>query len=81
VGDEFINRAVEESLRLPARVWREIMAGMIATGAAVSLGRSGIPALVLRGEKDAFISAAETAANRPPLVAKASARGIAESMV
>jgi pimeloyl-ACP methyl ester carboxylesterase len=60
VGDEFINRAVEESLRLPARVWRELMAGMIATGPAVSLGRSGIPALVLRGENDAFVSAAET---------------------
>lgn len=60
VGDEFIDRAVEESLRLPARVWRAIMAGMIATPPAASLGRSGIPVLVLRGDKDAFASAAET---------------------
>jgi len=60
VGDEFINRAVEESLRLPARVWKELMAGMLATNAAVSLGRSGIPALVVRGEKDAYVTAAET---------------------
>ena len=60
VGDEFINRAVQESLRLPARVWRALMAGMIATPPAESLGRSGIPVLVLRGEKDTFATAAET---------------------
>jgi non-heme chloroperoxidase len=60
VGDEFINRAVEESLRLPARVWKELAAGMVATDAAVSLGRSGIPTLVVRGEKDAYATAAET---------------------
>lgn len=62
VGDEFIDRAVAESLRLPARVWRELAAGMKATDRAVALGRSGIPALVLRGEKDAYISAGETEA-------------------
>ena len=60
VGDAFMDRAVAESLRLPARVWRELMVGMKATDRAVSLGRSGIPALVLRGEKDTYISAAET---------------------
>lgn len=60
VGDEFVNRAVEESLRLPARVWRALLAGMIATPPAESLGRSGIPVLVLRGEKDTFATAAET---------------------
>jgi non-heme chloroperoxidase len=60
VGDEFINRAVEESLRLPARVWKELAGGMIATQAAVSLGRSGIPTLVVRGEKDAWVTAEET---------------------
>ena len=60
VGDEFINRAVEESLRLPARVWKELAAGMAATDAAVSLGRSGIPTLVVRGEKDAWVTAPET---------------------
>ena len=60
VGDEFIDRAVAESLRLPARVWRELMAGMIATDPAIALSRSGIPALVLRGDKDAYTSLAET---------------------
>jgi non-heme chloroperoxidase len=59
VGDAFIDRAVSESLRLPARVWRELLTGMKETDAAVALGRSGIPALVLRGDKDAYISADE----------------------
>jgi pimeloyl-ACP methyl ester carboxylesterase len=62
VGDDFINTVVAESLRLPARVWRELLAGMIATDRAVALGRSGIPTLVLRGEKDSYITAQETVA-------------------
>jgi non-heme chloroperoxidase len=62
VSDEFINTVVAESLRLPARVWRELLAGMIATDRAVALGRSGIPTLVLRGEKDLYITAQETLA-------------------
>ena len=60
VDDAFIDRAVSESLRLPARVWRSLMAGMKATERPVALGRLGIPTLVLRGDRDAYISAAET---------------------
>ena len=70
VGDEFINRAVEESLRLPARVWKELATGMIATEAAVSLGRSGIPTLVVRGEKDAYVTEAEADALAKMVAAK-----------
>ena len=62
VGDAFIDTAVAESLRLPARVWRELMVGMKGSDRAVALGRSGIPALVLRGAKDAYITAEETSA-------------------
>lgn len=60
VGDEFINRAVSESLRLSARTWRELAAGMKATAPAVALGKSGIPALVLHGEKDLYATAVVT---------------------
>jgi pimeloyl-ACP methyl ester carboxylesterase len=60
VGDEFMNRVVSESLRLPTRVWRALLAGMLDADRAVAIGRSGIPALVLRGEKDAYITPAET---------------------
>ena len=70
VGDEFINRAVEESLRLPARVWKELATGMRATEAAVSLGHSGIPTLVVRGEKDAYVTAAEADALSKMVAAK-----------
>jgi len=60
VGDAFMDRAVAESLRLPARVWRELMIGMKTTDRAESLGTSGIPALVLSGEKDSYITRKET---------------------
>ena len=60
VGDEFINRAVSESQRLSARTWRELAAGMKATEPAVALGKSGIPILVLHGEKDVYVTPAVT---------------------
>ena len=60
VGDEFIDRAVAESLRLPARVWRELAVGMRKTDPAVALGRSEIPTLVVRGEKDTYVTREET---------------------
>jgi len=62
VGDEFMDRAVAESLRLPARVWRELLDGMLATDPAAELRSSGIPILVIRGEKDTYITVAETEA-------------------
>jgi pimeloyl-ACP methyl ester carboxylesterase len=37
------------------------MAGMLAADRPVALGRSGIPAFVLRGEKDTFATAAASA--------------------
>ena len=61
VDDAFIDRAVSESLRLPARVWHAVMSGMMAADRPVALGRSGIPAFVLRGEKDTFATAAASA--------------------
>lgn len=59
VPDAFMETAIRESTKLPARVWRELMTGMLATDRPVALGRTGIPTLVLRGEKDTFAPAAE----------------------
>jgi len=59
VGKEFIDRAVAESLKLPTRVWRDVMDGLMSYEPAVALGRSGIPTLVLHGAEDTFISNAE----------------------
>jgi non-heme chloroperoxidase len=60
VGDAFMDRVVSESLRLSAHVWRELLAGMIATDRAVTLARLGVAAFVMRGERDAYISIEET---------------------
>lgn len=60
LGDQFINRVVSESLRLSAHTWRELAAGMKATAPAAALGTSGIPTLVLHGEKDLYVTAAVT---------------------
>lgn len=59
VSDAFIERAVSESAKLPARVWKALLAGMTATDPATPLGRSGIPTLMLWGEKDAYMSRSE----------------------
>ena len=59
VPDEFVDQAVAESRKLPARVWRGLIDGMLATGAATALGESGIPTLVLWGDQDATFSRAE----------------------
>lgn len=55
----FMDGVIAESKRLPARVWRGIMDGLLELPPAVSLGRSGIPALVAWGEKDAWPPRAE----------------------
>ncbi len=55
---EFMDRAIAESLRLPARVWRALLAGMIATQPQSALGATlaaaRIPALVIWGDRDAI---------------------------
>jgi pimeloyl-ACP methyl ester carboxylesterase len=54
VSDEFIDRAVAESSKLPARVWGPLVDGLLATELPPSLGTLGIPTLVMWGEKDAY---------------------------
>jgi non-heme chloroperoxidase len=59
VPPEFMKAVIAESAKLPLRVWRDLLAGMLATTEATPLSRAGIPALVLRGEKDTYAPAAE----------------------
>lgn len=59
VPPEFMQTVVAESRKLPARVWRDLVAGMLETPVATPLSRAGIPALVLRGEDDAYAPGAE----------------------
>jgi pimeloyl-ACP methyl ester carboxylesterase len=57
--EEFMNGVVSESLKLPARVWRELIAGMLATDPPLALGRAGIPTLVIWGDRDAYMQRGE----------------------
>jgi pimeloyl-ACP methyl ester carboxylesterase len=59
VGDAFLKTAIDESLKLPLRVWRELGKGLMTTEAPTALGRYGIPTLIIRGEKDTYAVEAE----------------------
>ncbi len=56
VPEEFLARAVSESLKVPARVWREYYEGVVLgvddTG---RLGEIGAPTLILWGEQDTLL--------------------------
>jgi non-heme chloroperoxidase len=55
VPDEFLDTAVSESLKLPARVWRDYWEGVILTPDHASrLGEIKALTLILWGEQDAF---------------------------
>ncbi len=56
---EFMDRVVAESLKLPARVWRALMAGLLHADHPARVGESRIPTLILWGEQDAFFPRAE----------------------
>jgi pimeloyl-ACP methyl ester carboxylesterase len=43
-----------ESQKLPARVWRSVLEGLVATDDSPELGRIRVPTLLLWGEQDAY---------------------------
>lgn len=51
--------AVEESLKVPARVWRDSFAGMFEDDFADAIGAVGAPTLVVWGDRDAFCPRAD----------------------
>ncbi|HET9478362.1 MAG TPA: alpha/beta fold hydrolase [Pyrinomonadaceae bacterium] len=54
VPNEFLHNVVKESMKLPAHVWREVMAEMISPDAGVPLKKIKTPTLILWGDKDFF---------------------------
>lgn len=52
VAGEFMDRLIEESLKVPARVWRDAMAGMLASNANVDLKKITAPTLIIWGDRE-----------------------------
>jgi non-heme chloroperoxidase len=56
VPEEFLSTALSETLKVPARVWRGYMEGVVLTvDDTARLGEIGAPTLILWGERDAFL--------------------------
>ncbi len=56
VPEEFLERVVSESLKVPARVWRDYYEGVLLTvDDTTRLGEIGAPTLILWGEQDAIL--------------------------
>ena len=60
--EAFFERAVAESLKLPARVWKSALDGLLAVEDTEDLGRITTPTLLIWGEQDEFFSRAEVEA-------------------
>ena len=52
VPDEFMDRVIQESMKIPARVWRDAMAGMLAKNSTVELGNIKAPTLIIWGDRE-----------------------------
>jgi non-heme chloroperoxidase len=56
IPEEFLERAVSQSLKVPARVWRDYWEGVVlTTDDTARLGEIDAPTLILWGEQDALL--------------------------
>jgi pimeloyl-ACP methyl ester carboxylesterase len=59
VPSSYLDTLVSESLKVPARVWKAALAGLIAEDHSSRLGAIAVPTLVVGGELDGIFSVAE----------------------
>ena len=59
VAPEFLDAVVAESQKLPARVWKDALDGLIATENAPRLGEIAAPTLIVWGDRDAIFPRSE----------------------
>jgi non-heme chloroperoxidase len=57
--EDFMNRVIGESQKLPARVWREVMSGMLTADSKSRLGNIKTPTLILWGDREPIFKRAE----------------------
>ena len=50
----FLETVIQESLKLPAWVWRKVFAGIREDDVAAELGKISVPTLVISGDRDGF---------------------------
>lgn len=51
---EFKETVMKESAKVPGRVWREVIAGLMETDFSAELGRIKAPTLIIWGDRDSF---------------------------
>ena len=56
VPEDFVVTLIEESLKVPAHVWKETLRGLIDADLRANLGKITAPALLIAGDRDAFVS-------------------------
>lgn len=59
VDPAFLDRVVDESLKVPVRVWRAALDGQFATGIEKMLDRVRAPTLILWGDRDGLLPLAQ----------------------
>jgi len=59
VPEHVLETAVRESLKVPARVWRDALRGQMETDLSPDLGRITVPTLLIWGDQDAILSREE----------------------
>lgn len=59
VPEEFIQTAVAESLKLPADIWKQVLAGLIAEDHTAALPRITAPTLIFWGDQDGIFTYSE----------------------
>ncbi|MFF6999679.1 alpha/beta fold hydrolase [Streptomyces sp. NPDC008313] len=59
VGRGFLETMTDEGLKIPARVWRETVGGLMETDLVATLRGILVPTLVLWGDEDPFLPAAD----------------------
>jgi len=62
VSQQFVDAMIEESLKAPARVWRETFASLLENQDSAELAKLDVATLVIWGDKDAIIDRAATQA-------------------